>query len=114
MIKIKGKRILAEVQNRASEIKGILLQESKAMYFEPLKVIQVGEDVEDIKEGDSVWVDYYSYTRMQPFTFDKEEGINLTIDIDAAQQSNNKIPVPMEKYKLRLINYHDIIAHQTK
>lgn len=111
--KLKGNRVIVEVPKRTSDRNGIILSEPILSSYDELLVVKVGDAITDIKVGDSIIVDYNVFFRMQPFTLDKEEGLQLTLDINAAQAQQNARLIDPTKYKYRLIQYHDIVIHKS-
>lgn len=108
--KLKGNRIIVKVKARTFDKNGIVLPNSMLSYFDTMQVVKVGDAIQDIKVGDEVVVDYYSYQRVQPFTLDSKEGLDLSMDIDAVNQSSDRTKISIDKYEHRLIQYHDIVA----
>lgn len=108
--KLKGKRLLVEVTTRAFDKNGIVLPESKISYYDTMKVVKVGDGVEDIKIGDEIIVDIMALQRIQIFTLDSREGLELTIDLDGYRDNPQNAKLNTEKYKYRLVNYNDIVV----
>lgn len=108
--KLKGNRVLVKIQPRTFDRNGVVLPKSMISYFDAMQVVKVGDAIQDIKVGDEIIVDYYAYQRIQPFTLDKKEGFDLSMDIDAVNAQQDRTNISIDKYMYRLVQYHDIVA----
>jgi co-chaperonin GroES (HSP10) len=110
-ITLKGFRVIAKIGDRIHTTKGGLeLPESKLNYYASMLVVKVGDKIEDIKVGDEIYLSYYEYQRVQPHTYSVDEGLSLTIDIDAVSFSQGALKPSLDKYKYRMIDYSSIVS----
>ncbi|NJL80270.1 MAG: hypothetical protein HC917_18195 [Richelia sp. SM2_1_7] len=118
--KLVGLYLIVEEGNRFNKKGKIHLTDNKKNYFEPVKVLLVGDGYlerdnkflnEKIKPGDYVYLNPSTlHNQVIPITFNRELGIQLTMDMDAYSRTNGQVIPDMENYKLRLVSYSNIIG----
>lgn len=119
-VHIVGLYLIVEEGNRFSKKGKIHLTDNKKNYFEPVKVLLVGDGYlerenkflnEKIKPGDYVYLNPSTlHNQVIPITFNSELGVQLTMDMDAYSRTNGQIVPDMEQYKLRLVSYSNVIG----
>lgn len=119
-VHIVGLYLIVEEGNRFNKKGKIHLTDNKKNYFEPVKVLLVGDGYlerenkflnEKIKPGDYVYLNPSTlHNQVIPITFNSELGVQLTMDMDAYSRTNGQVVPDMENYKLRLVSYSNVIG----